>query len=247
MTADPTIIISALDSNEGLQNRAMKRAQQRLKDGKQYRDLSTVCVIPTRGTIPARVVESWMNLMSPMNNGFVRMFVSGMEVGVAYETAVATILDHPVLKSWRYILTLEEDNMPPPDGLLKLYESICDCLKLCTDHFVQVAGLYWTKGEAGQPMVYGNPKGMLGFQPQIPLVDRVQECNGTGMGFTLFRTDLFRDKRIPRPWFKTVQENGAQGTQDLYLMANVRRAGYRIASDNRVKVGHYDHETGIVW
>ena len=80
----------------------------------------------------------------------------------------------------------------------------------------------------------------------------MQECNGTGMGFTLFDLNLFRDERIPRPWFQTLNEwtpeGGARvGTQDLFLMGNARRAGYRIASDNRVKVGHFDATNRIVW
>jgi hypothetical protein len=218
--------------------------RKRLKEGKQYKDLSTVCVIPTRGSVPARVVESWWNLMTPMNNRFIRMFVQGMEVGSAYNQAVEIILAHPFLKDFKYMLTLEDDNMPPPDGLLKLYEHI--------EEYAIVAGLYFTKGEAGQPMIYGNPKGMLSFEPQVPRVDAIQECNGTGMGFTLFRMELFRDERIPKPWFKTVQEwtpqgGTAMGTQDLYFMGSVRKAGYRIASDNRVKVGHLDPESGMVW
>ena len=241
---DPTIIIG---EDAGFHNRDLKRAQERLKTGKQYTDLSTICVIPTRGLIPARVTESWLNLQAPMNNRFLRMFVQGMEVGDAYEQAVELIMGHPELSKWRFMLTMEDDNMPPVDGLLKLLESICHCKKLCQEHYAQVAGLYFTKGEAGQPMIYGNPKEMLAFQPQIPIVDKLQECNGTGMGFTLFRLDLFRDKKIERPWFKTVQGKEGMGTQDLYAMAKFRKAGYRIASDNRVKVGHYDHESGIVW
>jgi hypothetical protein len=72
------------------------------------------------------------------------------------------------------------------------------------------------------------------------------------MGFTLFKMDLFRDERISRPWFKTVQEwtpegGGAAGTQDLYFFGNARKAGYRVASDNRVKVGHYDVAADFIW
>lgn len=228
----------------GIHNDHIEAANERLKRGKQYRDLSTVIVVPTRGVIPARVVESWMGLMTPMNNACYRMFVSGMEVGDAYNAAVETILAHPQLAKFKYLLTLEEDNIPPPDGLLRLYESI--------DDFAAVGGLYWTKGEGGQPMIYGDPKAPLAFQPQVPHPDRVQECNGLGMGFTLFRMELFRDKRIPKPWFKTVQEwlpggGAAQGTQDLYFFGNARKAGYRVASDNRVKVGHYDLTSDILW
>lgn len=237
--SDPQIIVGGA---EGFHNSDLKRANERLKRGKQYRDLSTVCVVPTRGMIPARVVESWMGLLTPMNNAFVRIFVSGMEVGDAYNAAVEMILANEQLSKFKYLLTLEEDNMPPPDGLLKLYESI--------DEYAVVGGLYWTKGEGGQPMCYGNPKEILNFQPQIPKPESVNECNGLGMGFTLFRIDLFRE--LEAPWFKTVQEwdpqTGARvGTQDLYAFANIRKAGHRVACDSRVKVGHLDVQTGQVW
>lgn len=241
MKQTPQIIVSG---GEGVHNADLAKVQKRLLRGKTYKDLSTVCVIPTRGMIPARVVESWMGLMTPMNNPFVRIMVEGMEVGDAYNSAIELILGHEQLKTFRYMLTLEEDNVPPPDGLLRLFESI--------GKYSAVGGLYFTKGEEGQPMIYGDPKGILAFQPQVPLLDKVQECNGLGMGFTLFDLAMFRDKRIPKPWFKTLQQYtpGAgvqQGTQDLYFYGNARRAGYRIASDNRVKVGHYDHRTGILW
>lgn len=248
---EPTIIIGG-DLLEGVHNLGAKRTQERLEKAGAYRDLSTICVVPTRGSIPVAAVESWMNLLCPMNQKYIRMFVSGYEVGAAYETAVQTILAHPVLKDFKYLLTLEEDNLPPPDGLLRLLEHICDCRRPCKKHYVQVAGLYFTKGEGGMPMIYGHPKKMLTFEPQLPQLDQVQECNGTGMGFTLFHMGLFRDKRLERPWFQTVQgytpEGGiAQGTQDLFFMGNLRKLGYRIASVNSVKVGHVDSETGIVW
>jgi hypothetical protein len=197
--------------------------------------------------IPARAVENWMGLMTPMNQKVVRLFVAGMEVGEAYNQAIRTILAHPDLSTWKYVLTLEEDNLPPPDGLLKLYEHI--------DDYAAVGGLYWTKGEGGQPMIYGEPTGLLNFRPQVPKVDAIHECNGLGMGFTLFRMDLFRE--LPDPWFRTVQEwdpvKGGKGyTQDLYFFENVRKAGHRVACDTRVKVGHLDASgtfgpAGMVW
>lgn len=240
----PTIIIGG--DTEGFHNHDLRASRKRIEAGKIYRDASTIIVIPTRGTIPARVVQSWWDLMPPMNNRLVRMFIEKLEVGAAYEMAVDTILGHPMLKDFRYMLTLEEDNLPPPDGLLRLIASIED------GPWDAVAGLYWTKGEGGQPMIYGNPKGVLSFEPQVPRANAVQECNGLGMGFTLFRLEMFRSGLIEKPYFKTVQEwskeTGAQaGTQDLYFFGKARRAGYRVASDNRVRVGHLDPATGMVW
>jgi hypothetical protein len=240
--SEPQVIIGG---EPGFNHKSLKKAADRIKEGKGYRDLSTVCVVPTRGVIDAVVVERWMGLMTPMNQRFVRIFIRGMEVGDAYNKAVEIILGNPGLADFKYMLTLEEDNTPPPDGLLKLYESI--------DEYAIVAGLYFTKGEGGQPMIYGDPKAMFGFQPQIPRPNEIQECNGTGMGFTLFDIDLFRDPKIEKPWFKTVQAwdpvtGGEAGTQDLHFMSKVRKAGYKIASDNRVRVGHVDTaDGGRIW
>lgn len=241
---EPTIIVGG---DVGFHNEHAKAARKRLSEGKVYRDISTVIIVPTRGMIPARAVESWMGLMTPMNQKVVRLFVSGMEVGAAYQSAIATVMAHPDLSQWKYILTLEEDNLPPPDGLLRLYESI--------DRYAAVGALYWTKGEGGQPMIYGDPRGMLNFQPQVPRIDTVQECNGLGMGFTLFRMDLFRE--LEPPWFETVQqwspETGGRGyTQDLHFFERVRKAGHKVACDTRVKVGHLDAAgtygpAGMVW
>lgn len=238
---DPKIIIGG---SEGFHNSDIKAASDRIKDGKAYKSLSTIIVVPTRGMIPARAVENWMGLMTPMNHPAIRMFISGMEVGDAYNKAVEVILSHSGLQDFKYMLTLEEDNLPPPDGLLKLYESI--------DKYAVVGGLYWTKGEAGQPMIYGNPKAVLNFMPQIPKNDTIQECNGLGMGFTLFNLDIFKDKKLKQPWFKTVQEwdpytGGKMYTQDLFFFEQIRKAGYRVACDTRVKVGHYDFLNDIVW
>ena len=239
--AKPQILLPDL----GVHNRDLGAARSRLIKGQSYRDLSTVCVIPLhpkRDGVHPRVVQAWMNLMAPMNQKFTRLFLTNMEVGDAYTAAVETILAHPELSTWKYLLTLEDDNLPPADGLLKLYESIE------TGPYAAVGGLYWTKGAGGQPMIYGDPAVLpRNFIPQVPVPDTVQPCNGLGMGFTLFRLALFKDPKLTMPWFKTVQETGKSFTQDLYFFNNAVAQGYRFASDNRVLVGHYDQGEDLVW
>lgn len=239
---NPQVVIP---NYEGYHNRDVDESAERLERSKSYRDLSTIIICPTRGVIPAKVVQSWMGLMRPMNQKVIGpLFAIGMEVGAAYNSMIENILENPELSTWKYILTIEEDNMPPADGLLKLYESM--------DRFDVVQGLYWTKGEGGQPMIYGDPNVMpKNFIPQKPIRDTVQHCNGLGMGFNLFKLDIFKNKDIPRPWFRTVQEvvhGGARAyTQDLYFYENAAKCGYRFACDNRVKVGHYDFGNDIIW
>lgn len=240
----PQIVI---DNPEGYgkHNSNLEASRNRILQGNSYKDCSTICIIPSRGLMPTKVVQSWMNMVPLMNQKFVRVFVIGMEVGDAYNQAIEMVLANPELSKWKYILTLEDDNMPPPDGVVKLMEN--------AEKFDVIGGLYWTKGEGGQPMIYGNPKSIpLNFIPQPPLIDQVQECCGLGMGFTLFKLDVFKDKRVPKPWFKTCNEY-KEGvgtkvyTQDLYFFENIHKLGYKVACDTRVKVGHYDFGGDIVW
>lgn len=219
---------------------------KRLEAEKLYREQSTICIIPTRGVIAARVVENWWSLITPMNQKFMRIIPKGMEVGAAYSEAITHILSNPDLSTWKYILTLEEDNLPPPDGLLRLISAI-------EEGWDAVGGLYWTKGPGGQPMCYGDPDRMpLDFIPRIPAPDSITPCNGLGMGFTLFRLSMFKDERLPRPLFQTVQRfdpgrGGEAYTQDLFFFHNARKLGYKFACDSRVKVGHYDIADDYVW
>lgn len=237
----PKIVI---DNYEGRHNTS--KWEERLKKEGLYKDRSTVIIIPTRGTLNYRVVQNWMGLSMPMNQKAIRMFIEGAEVGEAYESAIDMILQNEELSKWKYILTLEEDNLPPPDGLLKLYNAIDEGYDI-------VGGLYWTKGEGGMPMVYGSPDVFpINFIPQIPKEEAVTRCNGLGMGFTLFKMSVFKEEKIERPFFKTVQRYdpgiGSKAyTQDLYFFEKAAKAGYLIGCDSRVKVGHLDISTGIVW
>jgi hypothetical protein len=233
---EPKIIAPGL---EGFHNERLGSEGQRRR---MYHDASTLIVTPTRGQIEAQVVATWFNLMKPMNHPCMPLFVEGMEVGHAYQATVEAILADPNLSKFKYMLTLEEDNMPPPDGLLRLLESI--------EGYAAVGGLYWTKGEDGQPMCYGKPGEVHEYKPVEPEPEKLQECNGLGMGFTLFDLDVFRN--VEPPWFVTLNEydptTGARAmTQDLYAFDKIRKAGYKVALDSRVRVGHYDKNTGVIW
>lgn len=209
----------------------------RLSKSKSYQDLSTICIVPCHGGIPPKIVQSWRGMMTPMNQKFIMIMVENMEVGAAYSETIEMIINNPELSKWKYILTLEHDNAPPPDGLLKLYENM--------DKYDGIGGLYFTKGAGGQPMCYGRP-GSMNFIPFNPDPETVTPCNGIAMGFSLFKVDIFKNPALPKPFFETKQSydpvNGAQAyTQDLKFCENAGKLGYRFAVDSRVRVGHYDY------
>ena len=101
-------------------------------------------------------------------------------------------------------------------------------------------------------MIYGDPKVMpRNFIPQLPNME-IKPANGLGMGFNLWRLDMFKDKKLRTPWFKTQQEiipgKGVKVyTQDLYFYEDALAYGYKFACDTRVKVGHYDYVNDMMW
>src|SRR6476659_8655709 len=105
MSDEPTIIIGG--DVQPVHHAKPTRTRKRIKDGKGYRDLSTIMVVPTRGEIPARVVQSWFDMVPMMNQAFIRMFIEKMEVAAAYNAAVELILNHDGLKNFKYMLTVE--------------------------------------------------------------------------------------------------------------------------------------------
>jgi hypothetical protein len=229
--------------------------------GSTYKDNSTVIIIPTRGMISYRVVNSWQALITPMNQKRAILFAVGDEVGHAYDKMVRDILAHPELSKWKYIMTLEDDNLIPPDAHLKLLES------LQWSGFDGMGGLYFTKGEINMPMAYGNPRtyadtGVLEFAPldvtKAIKAGSIVEVNGIAMGCSLYRMDLFRE--VPSPWFVTTTDTTHDKlpgtsefsthpamTQDLFFCKQAKLKGKRFGVDTRVKVGHLDINTGVVY
>lgn len=215
---------------------AGKDTSARLLRGGSWKKQRIVVVLPAADLIPAKVALSHWNLGFPPNNGVCRILALGMEVGDAYSKAVADILAHPDLSQWEYMLTIEHDSLVPPDGALRLVAQMEQHPELSA-----IGGLYFTKGVEGVAQIWGDPTDpVMNFRPQVPN-GGLQECCGTGMGFTLFRLRMFRDPQLRKPWFVTQTVNGLS-TQDLYAWSDFRKYGYRCAIDCDVKVGHYDLE-----
>jgi hypothetical protein len=219
----------------GAHNADLVKTQARLLKGASWKKQRVVVILPAAASIPAKVALSHWNLAFPPNQGVVRILAQGMEVGDAYSQAIQSVLDHPDLGAWEYLLTLEHDNMPPADGVLRLIQQM-----EAHPEYTCIGGLYFTKGEGGVAQIWGDPRDpQLNFRPQVPDPNGgLVECCGTGMGFNLWRLQTFRDERLRKPWFKT----DAGCTQDLYAWTDFKRHGYRCAIDCSVKVGHYDLE-----
>lgn len=231
---EPQIISSY---SGGKHSADLEQTISRLSEEVGYKDLSCIMVVPCFGSIPTKAVASWLNLYAPPNAKFVRLFAVGMEVGHAFSTCVESILANPDLSKYKYMLTIEHDNIPPPDGIVKLLRQMD-----AHPEYGAISGLYFTVGPGGCAQIWGDVKDpVLNFRPQIPVPESLQECCGIGMGFAAWRIDMFKDEKLRKPWFKTQTEGGVS-TQDLYFWGDARKHGYRCAVDTSIKVGHYDLE-----
>jgi hypothetical protein len=188
-----------------------------------------------------------------MNGKRAELWAVGDEVGIAYNKMVEWVLAHPELKKWKYVMTIEDDNLVPPDAHVRLIESIE------WGKFDAVSGIYFTKGDINMPMAYGDPAeykrtGVLDFRPrdvrEALAAGQIMPVCGIAMGCALWRMELFRE--IAAPWFVTVADvvpgQGAVGfTQDLYFCKRAVEAGKTLAVDLRVKVGHLSVADGVVY
>lgn len=285
-SVDPQALV-AQAPDEGLHNINLRDLFDRQIKGNSYQDRSTIMVVPAVSNpscldehgepiipVPPRVVQSWLSLQTPANQRFTRIMIENAEVSDAYNQAVAVILGDQGLNTWKWLLTVETDNIPPPGGLLQLLEdveTVCDCGHILASHdldsreqpckrcacvayahvkYDAIGGIYFAKGPGGSPMCYGRPHEMpRSFRPWIPPPDSVVECNGLGMGFSLFRIEMF--KEMPKPWFRTIQEwvpgiGERHMTQDLAFFGEAAKFGYRFAISTNVRVGHIDSE-GVIW
>jgi hypothetical protein len=230
-----------LDS--GVHNSDLLKSGQRIMKGGSWKKQRVVMVIPASESIPTKVYLSHCSLIFPPNQSVYKLAAIGMEVGEAFSNSIAEIINHPDLGQWEYLLTIEHDNIPQNDSLLRLIQRMED-----NPQFACIGGLYWTKGEGGVPQIWGDPKDALNFRPQYPDPNGgLVECCGTGMGFNLWRLQMFKDEKLRRPWFKTIADATGVGTQDLYAWSDFRKHGYRCAIDCSVKIGHYDSVADITW
>ena len=233
-------------SYAGRHNADYGGSRKRVSEGGTWKRQRVIEIMPSRAKIWAKVSHSHRSLAFPPNQPVYRYLALGQEVGEAYSNAIAEILaqapnaEGTSLSQWEYILTIEDDNMPPSNGVIQLIEDMEQ-----HPEFAGIGGLYWCKGPGGCAHIWGDPSDpTINYRPQVPREPQgLQECCGTSMGFNLWRLSMFKDDRLRRPWFKTVgakPEDRGLGTQDLYFASDARKYGYRFAVDTRVLVGHYD-------
>ena len=178
-------------------------------------------------------------LNCPINFNGQTAFIKGLPVAEARER----ICEHAIKENAKYIFFLGDDTVPPPHTLRQLIYRMENDPKLGI-----VGGIYCVKTEPPAPLVFrGDGKGSYWDWK----VGEYFEVSGLGMDCTLVRTEIL--ETIPKPWFKTVDEDNyldginhaEMWTEDLYFCKQVLdHTDYSIYADASVICDHYDYKTG---
>ena len=235
----------------GIHNQQLAEASAKLTEGGAWKKQRILYVIPAGEKIRSDVYLSHRNLVFPPNQPMIPLLVRNAEVGAAFQASIDVALSNPMLREFEYLFTIEHDNVPAQGNeVLKLIAAMEK-----HPEYSAISGLYWTKGQAGVPQIWGDIKDPVqNYRPQPPDVSgAVKECWGIGMGFALYRMSMFLEleaKKVERPWFKTVgtvPTDQGVGTQDLYFWGRVARPnGFRCAVDCSTTIGHIDDQ-GVIW
>lgn len=211
--------------------------------------------IPTLGMVPIEFVVGFGRLQMPINGQVFQHIVRGFEVGDARNRCVKDLLAMPKKDRPKWLFFYGDDMVPAYDGFVKLYEEASrnnwDCL----------TGFYYWKGEPPTPLTWrDNHIGRLIAGKDFN-VGEVIEVDMTGLDFTLIRTSLLEE--MEPPYFKTGpslrkdipkaietyinNESVVQHTEDVWFYGKAKKLGAKVGVHTGVRVGHFDHRSGLMY
>lgn len=170
---------------------------------------------------------------------------------INFNSSMMTVYNHPVAEAremiaeealknkFKYLFFLGDDVVIPPHTL----QTLIYRLESNPDIGV-VGGIYCSKAAVPNPLVFRGNGGGAYWNWKV---GDFFEVTGIGMDATLIRVDILKD--IPKPWFKTVEEDGyfdnvnkvELWTEDLYFCKKVLdNTKYKIYADATVICEHWD-------
>lgn len=214
-----------------------------------------VIAVPLSGRpLPPRQLFTYAQLAPPMNYN-VRYIntdpMNPMPIDAARNFFAQAALDYGA----KYLFMMDEDTAVPPHTIRQLIYHLDH-----HDDWAVCAGIYCQKGDSPAPMVFrGNGNGPYWKWHAGELF----ECTGIGMGCAMIRVEVFKD--LPKPWFKTVDDNsptldginrGCLWTEDLWFCNLIAEGGpddsiihktekqWKIYADGSILPDHLDIVTG---
>lgn len=142
------------------------------------------------GTI-SNVTHDWANATAALGGGLavtvMRLQIRNYRVDVAKQR----LAEMAIANNAQYALFIDDDVLPPSNGLLKMIK-----LWKSDPKYKIISGVYFSKSEPPLPLIFRG--GLEGSHWDWTTQDIIK-ADGAGAGFLFVDTSIF--KKLPKPWF----------------------------------------------
>ena len=164
--------------------------------------------------------------------------------GMRVDDARTELVKHALKLESDYVLFLDNDIIPPIDGLCRLIETLEN-----NEDVGCVTGDYCLKGcPTYSAHLQLNNNGMVTELDRLNLSDKLVHNDWLiGLGFALIKTEFFKQARTP--WFKCHTRNAKNidVNEDAHFSELMFENGYNIFIDQSVKCLHVDFENKVYY
>lgn len=185
------------------------------------------------GTIHAQTAVSLVGALDQLKNVYGASYSVSIQIGGDKAQSMNRLAREAVRGEYDYLMSIDNDMIFPPDGIIKLLENDKDI----------VGGNYSVRGNS----VEGDPREAVikvadenGVRKTIPLAHlptALFKCNALGNGFTLYKTAVFKDMKAP--WFYvTEDEDGNWSGEDVLFHERAQQAGFEVWCNPQIQIGH---------
>jgi len=208
-----------------------------------------ICM-PSLGWTPTTCSMAFSDLVYPLNYGFMKCCCYGKRVAEARNECVKQVLDTEAKLTGcevTHLFWLDDDVIPQPGALIALMQR----------QKAIVSGVYWTKTNPGEPLIFRERlSGAGSFRP-----GQLDEVWSHGMGLTLVEMGVYRrllaegdigvDEFGNPAWYRAYDSTRADtrgeggyicGTEDVYFLDAAHRLGIKCYVDQSEETfgWHYD-------
>ena len=165
--------------------------------------------------------------------------------GQQVDHARTLLVQHALQKEADYILFIDDDIIPPVDGLCKLLEIITN-----NNDIGAVSGDYYLKGSPSYSVHLQLDKktGIVTELEKISNQNELIENNWLiGFGFVLIKLDFFKQAR--QPWFKCHTKNNKEMdiNEDAHCTELLFENGYKVLIDRTIQCLHVDYKNKKIY
>jgi hypothetical protein len=206
--------------------------------------MSLLIGLPTGGNPTAAFLESLRTVTWPERIGNIeRMIVTGNFVPGQREL----IARRALAENFTYLLMMDDDMVVPPNAVELLAQT------LATQPQAALAGAVYYSRDGKRPMAVSRWRAEDTTDAVVPAFtrDKASEVDGIGFGCVLLRCSALR--ALDAPYFGTqivleAAHNHVRVCNEDYLLCErLRKAGFEIYLDGRVRCGHYDREQAVIF